>query len=138
MGQVIAGGSSRPITAEEMRSVAAMQQAMTRIPVPTLQHRDNPHEYLFFAMSDGSGQDLHDPRLGPPTNVGHLALQAEAAAADPDNRVGYHYTRGIGAQSNGAARLFDGALATTWADGIERIDADLAEPAPDSKREGPR
>jgi hypothetical protein len=32
-------------------------------------YRDNPHEYLFFAMSDGSGQDLDHPGFGSPTNA---------------------------------------------------------------------
>lgn len=121
MGQVLAGGGSRPITAEELQSVAAMQQAMTQIPVPTLQHRDNPHEYLFFAMSDGSGQDHRKPELGLPTNVAKLYQQAETLENNPSNRIGAHYTAGIGSQDSAFARLKDGALATTWADGIEEM-----------------
>lgn len=54
MGQVFASGESRPITAEELRAIDEMRQALTKISVPTLRHADNPHEYLFFATLDVS------------------------------------------------------------------------------------
>ena len=81
MGQVLSSGNSRPVTAEELQAIATMREALSQLPVPTLQHRDNPHEYLFFAFSDGSGQDVNNPKLGPPTNVGVLHKQAQALEA---------------------------------------------------------
>jgi hypothetical protein len=127
MGQVLAGGNSRPITAEELRAIGQMQQAMTLIPVPTLRHADNPHEYLFFAFNDGSGQDLNKPKLGLPTNVGVLYEQARKLERDPSNRIGTHYAAGIGSQSFAPARWGDGALAVTWADGIEKMYREFAK-----------
>lgn len=127
MGQVFAGGSSRPIMAEELRAIGQRQQVMTQPPVPTLRHADNPHEYLFFAFLDGSGQDLNKPKLGLPTNVGKLYKQAQILEKDPSNRIGAGYAEGIGSQNFAPTRLGDGWLALTWADGIEKMYKEFAE-----------
>lgn len=126
MGQVLSGGGSRPVTVEELRSVQRMQQELTRLPVPTLQHSDDPREHLYLAFFDGTGQDLDNPKLGPPTNVGHLYRQAFDLALVPKNRIGAHYSKGIGTQDFVPARWAEGAWAMTWAEGIKRAYADLA------------
>lgn len=127
MGQVFSSGGSRPVTAEELQSVESMQRELTRLPVPMLQHRGNPHEYLYFAFFDGSGQDLNNPKLGPPTNVGRLYEQAFELARAPGSRIGTYYAKGIGSQHFAPARWVDGALALTWADGIEKAYKDLTQ-----------
>lgn len=137
MGQVLSGGGSRPITAQELQAIAEMRQALAQIPVPTLRHQDNPHEYLFFAMFDGTGQDLNKPKLGPPTNVGVLALQARELAKDPSSRIGYAYSEGIGSQDNGLIRALDGAFAGTWENGIEEMYRELSNQAAKWKRDDP-
>ena len=129
MGQVLSRGDSRPATAEELQAIATMREALSQLPVPTLQHRDNPHEYLFFAFSDGSGQDVNNHKLGPPTNVGILATQAKKLRDDPSNRIGYGYAKGIGAQSNGFARAVDGSIAATWDSGIKKMYREFASKA---------
>jgi hypothetical protein len=137
MGQVLAGGDSRPITAEELRAIGRMRQAMTQIPVPTLRHTDNPHEYLFFAFMDGSGQDINKPKLGRPTNVGWLYRQAEKLEDEPGLRIGAGYAAGIGSQRFALARAVDGAMALTWADGIEKMYVDFAEQSEKWLRQDP-
>lgn len=129
MGQIFSGGSSRPVTTEELESVATMREALAQMPVPVLQRRDNPHEYLFFALFDGSGQDANNPKLGPPTNIGEIYRQGKKLEDDPDKRIGMHYEKGIGAQSNSIARKFDGVLASTWADGIEKMYREFSKQA---------
>jgi hypothetical protein len=46
MGQVLSGGSSRPITAEELQSIETLRQSIAQMPVPVLQRRDNPQGML--------------------------------------------------------------------------------------------
>lgn len=137
MGQVLSGGESRPITAEELRSIGEMREAMTQIPVPTLRHADNPHEYLFFAFLDGSGQDVNKSELGPTTNVGTLYQQAEKLERDPNNQIGTGYAEGIGSQSNVVARLYNGWLARDWDKGIEKMYRELAKQADEWKQQDP-
>ena len=63
MGQVLSRGDSRPVTAEELQAIATMREALSQLPVPTLQHRDNPHEYLFFAFSTVAARMSTTPNL---------------------------------------------------------------------------
>lgn len=137
MGQIFAGGESRPITAEELWTIVQARQALTQIPVPTLRHSENPHEYLFFAFLDGSGQDVDNPKLGLPTNVGTLSRQAEKLELDPGNRIGTYYTKGIGSQAFAPVRWADGALALTWDDGIEEMYREFAKQSDKWIREDP-
>lgn len=129
MGNVLSGGRSRPVTTDDLQLAEQMREDLSRLPVPTLQHRGNPHEYLYFAFFDGTGQDRNNPDLGPPTNVGVLHDQAAKLAHDPDNRMGAYYSKGIGSQSNAVSRAVDGALALTWEDGIKKAYEDLAKQA---------
>jgi hypothetical protein len=137
MGQVLSGGESRPVTAEDLRSVQAMRESLTRVEIPTLQHRDNPHEYLYFAFFDGTGQDLNNPKLGPPTNVGVTYEQAKRLEDDPNNRIGAHYSEGIGTHGNAFQRAKDGMLASGWADGVEKAYRNFATQAEEWKQADP-
>ncbi len=127
MGHVLSGGGSRPVTKDDLQLAEQMREDLSRLPVPTLQHRDNPHEYLYFAFFDGTGQDLNNPDLGLPTNVGKSYEQAADLAENPHDRIGAHYSKGIGSQSNAVGRALDGALALTWEDGIKKAYEDLAK-----------
>jgi len=138
MGQVLSRGDSRPVTAEELQAIATMREALSQLPVPTLQHRDNPHEYLFFALLDGSGQDLNNPKLGPPTNIGELAKQLQVMKNDPNHRIGGHYVEGIGAQNSGLVRVVDGLVAVTWDNGIKEMYREFAEQGAKWMRDDPQ
>lgn len=129
MGQIFAGSSETPITAAQLRELAQAGRTMTQLRVPILQQADNPHEYLFLTFMDGSGQDVNNPKLGPPTNVGWLSEQAKALESKPELRIGTHYTKGIGAHDFALARWVDGALALSWDDGIKEMYLDLAKQA---------
>lgn len=129
MGEIFSGGSRRQISSEEMRVLGGLQQTLAQIPVPTLHHRDNPHEHLFFAFHDGTGQDYTKSKLGLPTTAARLYEQAQILEDDPSNRIAAGYAEGIGSQSFAPARWFDGALAMTWADGIEKLYTEFAKQA---------
>ncbi|WP_147653712.1 T6SS phospholipase effector Tle1-like catalytic domain-containing protein [Vulcaniibacterium gelatinicum] len=126
MGELARKGESRPATqgdlavVERARALQALQQ------VPVLQRAGNPHEYLFFALFDGTGQDAGDPTQRP-TNVGLLSKQAALLALDPAHRVGYKYVEGIGTQPNPLARYADAWIPYTWDDRIEEAYRALAE-----------
>ncbi len=82
MGQVLSGGGSRPVTIGDLQLAEQMREDLSRLPVPTLQHRDNPHEYLYFAFFDGTGQAAAvrtPPMTHPRRLVSTLALLALSA-----------------------------------------------------------
>jgi hypothetical protein len=70
---------------------------------PILIHADHPHERLFIAALDGTGNDvIHDPEHA--TNVALIARQVEQAG---NARIGFGYVPGPGTQQYG---LFSPAL----------------------------
>lgn len=72
MGELTRKGEFRAVTQQdlEVNDRARAMQALHEVPV--LQRAGNPHEHLFFALFDGTGQDVDNPRQSP-TNVGALA-----------------------------------------------------------------
>lgn len=126
MGNVGAGTGSRPVTADDLNKELELRQQLGELSVPILQRRDNPHQHLFFAFLDGTGQDLNNPKLGEPTTIGLAFQQAERLERDPESRLGAHYSKGIGTQSNAIGRAIDGAFAHSYRDGIEKAYLALA------------
>lgn len=125
MGELTRNGQSRPVTQEEMKLYAHAQVLQTQHRVPVLQH-SNSHEYLYFSLLDGTGQDVSDLRQLP-TNIGHLSRQAELLARDPLSRIGYHYTEGIGTRAWWLPRMYDGLRPFTWDEKIEDAYRSIAE-----------
>lgn len=126
MGGIASGGTSRQATTQDLELYERMRQQQAQQPVPLLHSRRNPHEYLFFALFDGTGQDVNDPKQLP-TNIGELWKQVYEPNRDPTNPIGAHYEAGIGTQKNPITRAVDGAAAYTWGDKIEEMYRALAE-----------
>lgn len=119
MGNVGSGTGSRPVNADDLFREQELRQQLSQLSVPVLQRSDNPHQHLFFAFLDGTGQDLNNPKLGEPTTIGLAYRQAERLERDPESRVGAHYSKGIGTQTNAISRAIDGAFAHSYREGIE-------------------
>lgn len=129
MGKSSSKTGIRPATAEDLGQQLALRRQLGQLEVPLLQRGGNSNEYLFFVLLDGTGQDFNNPKLGLPTTIGLLQEQALRLASDAENRIGFHYSEGIGTQQNALARAVDGMLAHSWRDGIERAYRALSEKA---------
>ena len=119
MGELTRSGEVRSATEKDLSLFARAQDLQAQQRVPVLRHADNPHEYLFIALLDGTGQDADNPKQLE-TNVGHLYRQSEGLARDPRNRLGYVYVEGIGTQHNPFAQWPDKLAALSWDDKIEK------------------
>lgn len=126
MGELFGGGSSRQAGTEDLELYEQLRRQQAHHIVPVLQQRDNPHEYLFVALFDGTGQDVNNPKQLS-TNIGQLSEQATALAKDPANRFGFGYVPGIGTQRNPITRLTDQAFAYSWDERIEDMYEELAD-----------
>lgn len=127
MGELFREGTSRLARSEELALYEEVQDQQAKQDVPLLQRADNAHQYMYFALFDGTGQDVrHDKHI---TNVGILKRQLDAVTGDPASRIGTNYIEGIGTQYNPALRVLDGALAYTWDEKIERAYSQLATQA---------
>lgn len=118
MGELTRKGQSRPVTQEELAlySQAKLLQAEHRVPL--FQRVTNSHEYLYFPLFDGTGQDVKNPQQLP-TNIGALSTQLEPLSRDPRNRIGHYYVEGIGTQDSDLLRVYDGLRPFTWDEKIE-------------------
>ena len=125
MGELTRKGEFRAVTQQdlEVNDRARAMQALHEVPV--LQRAGNPHEHLFFALFDGTGQDVDNPRQSP-TNVGALARQAEVLSRDPSNRMGLTYIEGVGTQDDVLVQGLDKMLAFSWDEKLEEAYRDLS------------
>lgn len=136
MGDLTAGGRSRPVTDTDLDRYRHLQALQTRQRVPLLQPVDDPHAYVYFALLDGTGQDMGDVSQRR-TNVGKLAAQLDALRGDPSLRVGMGYVEGIGTQSNRLVKSLDGLLAFSWDEKLEKAYGELADQVQEWKRLDP-
>jgi hypothetical protein len=111
----------------DLESYEQARQALSRQPVPVLLHANNPHERVFIACFDGTGNDMIDPSKGI-TNVGLLAKQLEELKFR-NPQVGYEYLAGPGTQSNSLARTLDAARGHTYEARIEQMHAQFIKQA---------
>lgn len=136
MGELFEKGNSRPATEQDLELYEQARTLQSRQETPILQRINGPHEYLFLALFDGTGQDAGNPSQLK-TNVGLLYDQAKRLANDPMERVGYAYVEGIGTQNHPLKRAIDGLSPYTWDDKIERAYRELATQAKEWKEQDP-
>jgi type VI secretion system (T6SS) phospholipase Tle1-like effector len=88
---------------------------------PVLLHSNNPHERLYIAALDGTGNDkFHDP--GHETNVGLISDQIEALKLTGNSKVGGDYVEGPGTQQHAPfTRLLDGMYGHTVDERAEQM-----------------
>lgn len=105
---------------QRLQSYANARAALARFEVPVLVHADNPHEYLFVADFDGTGDDkLKDP--GHETNVATIDDQIEALNRAGNKHIIHGYVPGPGTESNFVARTLDGMKGYTYDARIEEM-----------------
>lgn len=95
--------SRLPIYADDRAQLVSFEE-------PILIHADHPHERLFMAALDGTGNDaIHDPEHA--TNVALIARQVEQAG---NARIGFGYVPGPGTQQHGLfSPVFDNMRGNT-------------------------
>lgn len=114
-------GASRYAADEhDLQTYADAQQALSRLEVPVLLSAGNPHDRLYIAAFDGTGNDKRDPTRGPPTNVARLHDQAKAAA-DRGEPIGAGYLPGPGTQEGWFARALDAATGASYDARLEEM-----------------
>lgn len=98
--------SRLPLYADDRRQLEPFQE-------PVLLHANSPHERLYIAALDGTGNDkIHDPEHE--TNVGRISDQIKALNKAGNHRVGGGYVPGPGTQQHEPfTRLLDGAYGYT-------------------------
>lgn len=123
------GGSTRPVTADDLMRFEDLQALQRQSRVPVLYRREDPDAHVFVALFDGTGQDVAIPAQRP-TNIGQMKRDLDEVMAGPDGeRIAGRYIRGIGTDGGWFAKTKDQAIPNTWDDRLEEMYRALASQA---------
>ncbi|HEX8956734.1 MAG TPA: DUF2235 domain-containing protein, partial [Burkholderiaceae bacterium] len=129
------GVSTYPADAQRLQTYADAEQKLAQFQAPVFIHADNPHERLYVAAFDGTGNDKDkDPQHE--TNVGKIYDQINRRNSDPRIRGGY--VAGPGTEDGWLARTYDGATGHTYEPRLEAMYKQFIEQASDWKNEDPQ
>lgn len=107
-------------SAQQLHSYADARQALSRFEAPILVHAGNPHERLYVACFDGTGNDkLKDPNHE--TNVAKIDDQIGGLIGLVGDHVKSGYVPGPGTEDNFVARVLDGAQGYTYDQRLEEM-----------------
>jgi hypothetical protein len=115
------GVSYYPADVHRLQTYEHASRVLSQFQAPVLIHAGNPHERLYIAAFDGTGNDkLKDPQHE--TNVGKIDDQIEALNFSGANtQVSAGYVAGPGTQDNRLARIRDGITGGTYDARIETM-----------------
>ncbi len=121
---------------EQLQSYADAGASLARFHVPVLIHANNPHEYLFVASFDGTGNDkFKDP--AHQTNIARIDDQITALNVSGNTHIGHGYVPGPGTENNLVARTLDGAEGYTYDARIEEMYRQFIEQAKEWRSKDP-
>jgi hypothetical protein len=111
--------SSYPATGQQMQSYWAARQQLAQFEVPVLVHAGDPHERLYVACFDGTGNDGYkDPAHA--TNVFRISEQIDKLKKAGDPQISGGYVPGPGTQG-GLPGFFDSISGGTYQQRIEEM-----------------
>ncbi|WDS37781.1 DUF2235 domain-containing protein [Pseudoxanthomonas sp.] len=102
-------------------------EQLSHFQVPRLVGVGNPHEKIFYAFFDGTGNNADKDPLHA-TNVDWLRKQIESLQAT-DKQISSHYVAGVGTQDQKLTQALDGALGHTYEARMEEMYWNLADKA---------
>jgi hypothetical protein len=111
---------SYPASAAEMQRYAGDQAALSRFQAPVLIHQDNPHEYLYVACFDGTGNDKNKDAAHE-TNVGKISDQISERVEAGHHHIAQGYVAGPGTEDGWFRRTTDGADGYTYDTRLEKM-----------------
>ena len=115
------GVSTYPADQHDLDSYRQASQALSKLQVPVLVHASNPHERLFVAAFDGTGNSIYNDASENHTNVAMIYEQIQAAQKRGLTNIGSGYVEGPGTQDGAIARTKDLISGTTFESRVEEM-----------------
>lgn len=129
--------SSYAASATDMQFYRDGSLALSQFKAPVLLHAGNPHERLYVAAFDGTGNDkFKDPTHS--TNVAKIDNQIADAAQSNGNRIVSGYLPGPGTEDSAVARVLDGAIGYTHEARVEAMYQRFIEQVQEWRRDDPQ
>lgn len=130
MGSLTNGGvDTYPADEHDLETYRQAQAAIGQMQWPVLVHADNPHERLYVAALDGTGNNMHKDAPENWSVVAKVHKQVEVANLDGDTAIATGYVPGIGTQDGFFARTRDGITGYTFEQRVETAYFDFCKMA---------
>ncbi|MEO8000863.1 MAG: XVIPCD domain-containing protein [Arenimonas sp.] len=116
------GVTTEPANGHDLQSYVDASRQLSELSAPVLLSSANPHERIYIAAFDGTGNDVSkDEASGHMTNVALIRRQILQAYPNTDDPIRVGYVEGPGTQDGFIARTFDGARGYTYEPRLERM-----------------
>ncbi len=123
--------------ARRLQSYVDAAAALSRFRAPVLVHAGDPHERLYVAAFDGTGNDeTKDP--SHETNVAKINDQVVALKDAGNDQISGGYVPGPGTQDHYLARTLDGINGNTYKERIEQMYKQFIDKAWEWKKQDPK
>ena len=130
-------GSFYPADAQKLQTYKDASVSLSHFQTPVLIHANNPHERLFVACMDGTGNDeLKDPLHK--TNVAKINDQVTALSIGGNKQIHSGYVAGPGTQDSTVARTLDGMSGATYNKRTEEMYKQFIDQSWKWKRDDPQ
>jgi hypothetical protein len=123
------GVDTYPADQHDLDSYRQLDAAMTRLQVPVLLHAGNPHERLYIAALDGTGNSLFKDAPGKRSVVAKMHLQIDALQKQGVTNIAGGYVEGTFTQNDPIARGRDGVTGFTFDRRVETAYLQFCEQA---------
>lgn len=111
-----------PATRNDLESYTEASRQLARMKVPTLLDQDNPHQRLFVAVLDGTGNNMFKDDDAHETGIVRIFKQIQAGHSEGRNRqIGAGYVAGIGTQDGSIASTKDSISGHTFEERAETM-----------------
>jgi hypothetical protein len=130
------GVNTYPADAHDIETYAKARQELSQLSAPILLSKSNPHERLFVAAFDGTGNSMvKDPEHL--TNVAQIVQQIQAGNKTGNTQIQVGYVEGTGTQNNVITRALDGAQGYTYDERLEQMYVQFTQQAAKWLKEDP-
>lgn len=131
------GVDTYPIDKDGLDSYSQAEQQLAQLRVPVLLHAGNPHERLYFAAQDGTGNSLYKDAPEHRSIVAQVHVQIDSLRRHGESRIASGYVEGIYTQENRLAATIDGVNGYTFERRTEAAYYQFLEQARNWLREDP-
>lgn len=125
-------GDAYPADAQDLESYRQAEALLDELRTPVLLHADDPHERLYIASLDGTGNSLFDDEPENWSVAAKVYLQVHDIKTQGITNIAGGYVEGTFTQNGllrGPARLWDGRFAHTFDERVETAYYQLCEQA---------
>ena len=110
------GVDTYPADRHDLESYPQAERSLSKLQTPVLLHSDNPHERLYVAALDGTGNSMFDDA---PDNWSVVAKIAKQLDTSKPKNIGVGYVEGTFTQDNPLLRYADGISGYTFERRVE-------------------